>query len=168
MTNFYFSPDADDQPLLVHRCNPNAVLPTRFSQQAAGYDLAACIYPHDPVEIEPGQRALVPTGLALAIPVGCYGRIAPRSGLAVNHGLDVLAGVVDSDYRGEIMVALLNTDQQRSFKIKHGDRIGQLILERIMLTTVREVEEQWDLPRSIRGTAGWGSTGVCQETRESV
>lgn len=166
MTNFYFSPDAEDQPLLVHRCNPNAVLPTRFSQQAAGYDLAACIfdYPQELVEIGPGQRTLVPTGLALAIPVGCYGRIAPRSGLAVNHGLDVLAGVVDSDYRGEIMVALLNTDQHRSFKIKHGDRIGQLILERIMLTTVREVEEQWDLPRSIRGTAGWGSTGVCQET----
>jgi len=110
----------------VYRLQPTASLPSRGSADAAGFDL----YSNDHYVVFPGQRVVVSTGIGLQrLPTGTYGRIAPRSGLAVKHGLDVLAGVVDPDYRGEIKVVLLNTDVRTPFVIKPGYRIAQLILE---------------------------------------
>jgi dUTP pyrophosphatase len=107
----------------------------------------------------PGQRVVVSTGIVLQkLPCGTYGRIAPRSGLAVKHGLDTLAGVVDPDYRGEIKVVLINTDMRVPFVIKPGYRIAQLILEKYEVADVIEVAET--VVDTSRGDAGFGSTGV--------
>ena len=111
--------------LNVSKLVPHAILPARATDGAAGYDL----YSADNYVILSGHRVVVSTGIALQLPPGTYGRIAPRSGLAVKHGLGVLAGVVDPDYRGEIKVVLLNTDVRNPFVIKPGYRIAQLILE---------------------------------------
>ncbi|KAH8914328.1 dUTP diphosphatase, partial [Atractiella rhizophila] len=107
------------------------------------------------VEIAAGARHLVKTGMAIAVPSGCYGRVAPRSGLAVKHGITTGAGVVDEDYRGEVRVLLFNLSAQ-SFSIKRGDRIAQLVLERIYTPEVVEVQE---LSETVRGEDGFGSTG---------
>ena len=110
----------------VTRLQPTATLPTRGSDNAAGFDLFSAEH----YTVFPGQRVVVSTGVGLnALPEGTYGRIAPRSGLAVKHGLDVLAGVIDPDYKGEIKVVLINTDTRLPFVIKPGYRIAQLILE---------------------------------------
>ena len=115
-----------DREMEVYRLQPTASLPSRGSADATGFDL----YSTDHYVVFPGQRVVVSTGIGLQrFPTGTYGRIAPRSGLAVKHGLDVLAGVVDPDYRGEIKVVLLNTDVRNPFVIKPGYRIAQLILE---------------------------------------
>ena len=111
--------------LNVTRLIPSAILPTRSTPGSAGLDL----FSTDNYVIMPGRRVVVSTGISVGLPPGTYGRIAPRSGLAVKHGLDVLAGVVDPDYRGEIKVVLLNTDVRNPFVIKPGYRIAQLILE---------------------------------------
>ncbi|MBW8268319.1 dUTP diphosphatase [Caldovatus aquaticus] len=143
----------------VKRLSDTARLPFRASAGAAGYDLHADLRQGGtdapPCLIPPGQRVTVPTGIALAIPEGCYGRIAPRSGLAI-RGLDVLGGVVDADYRGEIMVILANHDHHRAVEIQHGERIAQLIIERIETPVVELVES---LPSTWRGVGGFGSTG---------
>jgi dUTP pyrophosphatase len=133
-----------------------AQLPTYGSDGAIGLDLHAVVPEHITV-LAPGERALIPTGLAAAIPEGFYGRVAPRSGLAVKYGIDVLAGVIDSDYRGEIKVALVNLGD-KPFDIRTGDRIAQLVLERA--DRVRPVWAAGDLPSTDRGTDGFGSTGV--------
>jgi dUTP pyrophosphatase len=130
----------------------NAVIPARGSQLAAGLDLSSVEY----TIIEPKKRAIIPTGLAVSMPAGTYLRIAPRSGLAAKNGIDVLAGVVDADYRGEIKVILINLGDF-PFVVNQGDRIAQCILERCELA---EVEETNDLENTDRGTAGFGSTGV--------
>lgn len=140
--------------LRVKRLTPDAVLPTRGSSGAAGYDLSACL-PDTTLTLTPGERAAIPTGLAIAIPVDTYARVAPRSGLAYKVGVDVLAGVVDYDYRGEVKVIVINLGQE-PFTVAHGDRIAQLILERILTP---EVEETDDLNTTDRGAAGFGSTG---------
>ena len=129
----------------------DARLPTRGSWHAAGLDL----YSIETVTIEARGRATVRTGLAAAIPHGYYGRVAPRSGLAVKHGLDVLAGVIDSDYRGEIICALVNHND-KPFEIQAGMRIAQLIIE-----SIATPEPVWgeDLSQTERGQAGFGSTG---------
>lgn len=134
------------------RLHPAAKLPTRGSRQAAGLDL----YSIEDVTLEAtGGRAAVRTGLAVAIPRGFYGRIAPRSGLAVNYGLDVLAGVIDSDYRGEIVCALVNHGRE-ALTIDAGQRVAQLILEAIIAP-----EPVWAdaLDETTRGAGGFGSTG---------
>jgi len=136
------------------RLQPTAILPSRASTDAAGYDL----YSADHYVIFPGQRVVVSTGIGVQrLPSGTYGRIAPRSGLAVKHGLDTLAGVVDPDYRGEIKVVLLNTDARIPFVIKPGYRIAQLILENFSTAEVIEVIDP--VTDTDRGAGGFGSTG---------
>ena len=133
------------------RLDPRATLPTRGSAASAGLD----IYSIEDITIEPKQRVLARTGLAVAVPLGFYGRVAPRSGLAVKNGLDVLAGVIDSDYRGEVCCALLNTGDE-TVSLPHGSRLCQLIVEQIITPTPMWVEE---LEETTRGAGGFGSTG---------
>ncbi len=130
---------------------PNAMLPTRGSERAAGLDL----YSIEPVQLKPGHRELVRTGLAVAIPEGYYGRVAPRSGLATKNGIDVLAGVIDADYRGEIKCLLLNTGGE-PVELPARTKICQLIIEKIITPEASWAEE---LPETIRGDGGFGSTG---------
>jgi dUTP pyrophosphatase len=137
--------------LLFKRLHPEARLPSRGSTRAAGLDLCAI----ERVMLAPCGRAAVRTGLAVAIPEGFYGRVAPRSGLAVRHGIDVLAGVIDSDYRGEILCALVNHGTE-AFEIEPGARVAQLVVEAIATP-----EPAWadDLEETERGAGGFGSTG---------
>lgn len=140
--------------LNVIKITPSATLPVRATPGAAGYDL----FSTDSYVVLPGRRVVVSTGISVQLPPGTYGRIAPRSGLAVKHGLDVLAGVVDPDYTGEIKVVLQNMDANQPFVIRPGYRIAQLILEKY---DVVEVVECTDLPdQGARGSNGFGSTGV--------
>jgi dUTP pyrophosphatase len=133
------------------RLDPRAVLPERGSVLAAGLD----VWSIEDVEIGPRQRVAARTGLAVAIPPGFYGRIAPRSGLAVKSGLDVLAGVVDSDYRGEVCCVLYNTSDE-VIKLTAGSKICQLIVEQIITP-----DAAWstELDDTARGAGGFGSTG---------
>ncbi|KAL9934092.1 hypothetical protein V8E36_007174 [Tilletia maclaganii] len=141
-------------PLRIQRdpSFPHAQLPTRGSAQAAGYDLYAA---EDFLLRGKNGRGVVPTGIKVAIPEGCYGRVAPRSGLAAKHGIDVGAGVIDSDYRGLLGVLLFNLGDS-DFQIKTGDRIAQLVIEQIRTPDVLEVESLED---TDRGAGGFGSTG---------
>lgn len=134
------------------KLHPAAKLPARGSAGAAGLDLFAV----EEVTLESGARAMVRTGLSVAIPRGFYGRVAPRSGLAVRHGLDVLAGVIDSDYRGEIKCALVNHGQE-TLTLEAGQRVAQLIVEAIITP-----EPAWAdaLDQTARGEGGFGSTGI--------
>ncbi|MDW9491764.1 dUTP diphosphatase [Sinorhizobium meliloti] len=138
--------------LPVKKLTPTATIPTRGSAQAAGLDL---YLDQDELVIHSGKRALASTGIAVAIPEGHYGRVAPRSGLSVNNGVDIMAGVIDSDYRGEVKVLILNTDR-RTHVFTRGQKIAQLIIEAIALIPPQEVEE---LPDTLRGENGFGSTG---------
>ncbi|ORZ31175.1 putative Dut [Catenaria anguillulae PL171] len=138
-------------PLRIKRLSPNARLPTRGSPGAAGYDLCSAV----DLVIKAKDKAMVATDLAIAVPPGTYGRVAPRSGLAVKHFIDVGAGVVDEDYRGHLQVVLFNFSDV-DFVIKQGDRIAQLVLERIYTPQVVEVESLED---TARGAGGFGSTG---------
>jgi dUTP pyrophosphatase len=133
------------------KLSPSAVLPTRASANAAGVDL----YSIEEVTLPTGKIAAVRTGLSVAIPQGSYGRIAPRSGLALKHGIDVLAGVVDSDYRGELICVLINHGDSDFFIEKHG-RVAQLIIERI---STPEPEWAESLAKTHRGDKGFGSSG---------
>jgi len=137
--------------LRFKQLDPRAVLPRRGSALAAGLD----IYSIEDLIIEPKQRVMAKTGLAVAIPAGFYGRVAPRSGLAVKNGLDVLAGVIDSDYRGEICCLLYNTGDE-VISLPAGSKICQLIVEQIITP-----EAAWaaDLDETARGAGGFGSTG---------
>ncbi|KAL4916961.1 dUTPase-like protein [Aspergillus aurantiobrunneus] len=137
--------------LQVKKLTPAARAPTRGSAFAAGYDL----YSAKEIIIPAKGKALVDTGLAIAVPEGTYGRVAPRSGLASKHFIDTGAGVIDADYRGEVKVLLFNFSDL-DFTIKEGDRIAQLVLERIYTPEVTVVEE---LAESVRGAGGFGSTG---------
>src|SRR5437762_1301003 len=139
------------QSLRFKKLDANAVLPTRGSPFAAGLDL----YSIEVVILHPHQRSLVRTGLAVAIPEGCYGRLAPRSGLATKQGLDVLAGVIDADYRGEIQCLLYNTSNE-TVELPAQTRICQLIIEKIITPTPVLVD---DLTTTVRGGSGFGSTG---------
>ncbi|KAL4984072.1 dUTPase-like protein [Aspergillus falconensis] len=138
--------------LLVKKLTPAARAPTRGSAFAAGYDL----YAAKEIVIPAKGKGLVDTGLAVAVPEGTYGRVAPRSGLASKHFIDVGAGVIDADYRGEVKVLLFNFSDV-DFTIKEGDRVAQLVLERIYTPEVAVVEE---LTESVRGAGGFGSTGT--------
>lgn len=145
--------DAVSSVLGVQRLTRDAELPARQTSGAAGYDL----YASASVSILPGKRALVPTGIAIALPEGHYGRVAPRSSLAVK-GIDVSAGVIDADYRGEVKVLLLNAGFEM-FTAHKGTRIAQLIVERVFTGPVVES----DLDRTSRGSGGFGSTGTGAE-----
>ncbi|KAG7349107.1 deoxyuridine 5'-triphosphate nucleotidohydrolase [Nitzschia inconspicua] len=138
--------------LQVKRLSDTAVLPVRGSEWAAGYDLSAS----QPTVIKAGGRGIVATDLSIACPAGTYGRIAPRSGLTVKKGIHVGAGVVDADYRGPVGVVLFNLGTE-DLQIQPGDRIAQLILESIVMAPVEEVDE---LDDTVRGSDGFGSTGV--------
>ncbi|XP_038884972.1 deoxyuridine 5'-triphosphate nucleotidohydrolase [Benincasa hispida] len=138
--------------LRVKKLSEKAILPLRASALSAGYDLSSAIE----MKVPARGRVLVPTDLSIAIPEGTYARIAPRSGLALKHAIDVGAGVIDADYRGPVGVILFNHSDV-DFEVKAGDRIAQLILEKIVTPEVREVE---DLDSTLRGEAGFGSTGV--------
>ena len=138
--------------LLVKRLNEHGTIPARGSSLAAGYDLSSS----EDVSIPRGARGLVGTSIAFTVPDGTYGRIAPRSGLAVKKGIQVGAGVIDRDYTGEVKVVLFNHGDE-SFEIKKGDRIAQLILERCDTPPVKEV---YSLDDTERSEGGFGSTGV--------
>lgn len=137
--------------LRFKQLDPQATLPARGSAFSAGLDICSI----EDLVIEPHQRATARTGLAVAIPHGFYGRVAPRSGLASKHGLDVLAGVIDSDYRGELCCLLYNTGDA-AIALPAGSKICQLIIEKIIAP-----KAVWsnDLDETARGAGGFGSTG---------
>lgn len=137
------------------RLSPDAVPPQRAHTDDAGYDLRAA----EAFTLGPGERTSVGTGLAVAIPSGCAGLVLPRSGLALSHGIALVnaPGLVDSGYRGEVRVLLLNTDRSESFEVSVGDRIAQLVVVRHEAGELEEVES---LDGTVRGSAGFGSTGV--------
>jgi len=139
----------------VKRLKPNAILPTYGSAEAAGADLYACL--EAPVEIAPGQTAFIPTGLAMEIPKGYAGLAYARSGLACKRDLAPAnkVGVIDSDYRGEFIIALHNHGSQTRI-IEHGERIAQLVITPVFTPGFTEVSE---LSETERGTGGFGSTG---------
>jgi dUTP pyrophosphatase len=137
----------------ITRVRADARLPARAYAGDAGLDLATC----EAVRLAPGERALVPTGLAVAIPEGYAGFVQPRSGLAARDGITVVnsPGLVDAGYRGELQVVLLNTDRERTFTAEAGERIAQLVVLAVPELTLREVA---DLPPSERGVRGFGSS----------
>ncbi|MGZ4389972.1 MAG: dUTP diphosphatase [Gaiellaceae bacterium] len=139
--------------LKIKKLREDAVVPARAYDGDAGLDLAAC----ERVELGPGERALVPTGLAVAIPEGYAGFVQPRSGLAARHGISIVntPGLVDSGYRGELKVILLNTDAAEPFVVEPGMRIAQLVVVPVPGIHLLEVEE---LPKSERGVRGFGSS----------
>jgi dUTP pyrophosphatase len=139
--------------LPITRLRPEAVVPERAYAGDAGLDLSSC----ERVELAPGERALVPTGLAVAIPEGHAGFVQPRSGLAAKHGITIVntPGLIDSGYRGEVQVALLNTDARETFVVEEGMRIAQLVVLELPAVELVEVDE---LPGSERGARGFGSS----------
>lgn len=145
--------------LRFKKLRDDAVKPERGSAGAAGYDLSSV----EEKVIPARSRELVATGLTIAIPEGTYARVAPRSGLAVKHCIDTGAGVIDEDYRGHVQVVLINNSEQE-YTVKPGDRIAQLILERIMTPEVEEADEDFDA--TTRGSNGFGSTGFSAKKRE--
>lgn len=145
------APEASPK-LRVKRHSATATLPERKSALAAGYDLCA----DEALVLAPGGRKAIETNITVEIPPGNYGRVAPRSGLAVKSGINVLAGVIDADYRGKIGVVLVNHSYD-NFTVRVGDRIAQLIVEKISLLEVEEIEE---LSATERGEGGFGSTGM--------
>lgn len=140
--------------VLLRRLDPDIPLPTYALPGDAGADLVTTV----DVDLAPGQRATVPTGIALAVPDGYAAFVHPRSGLAARAGLSILnaPGTIDSGYRGEVMVVLHNTDRELTIRLGRGDRIAQLVVQPVALAHFVEVEE---LPESERGSGGHGSTG---------
>jgi dUTP pyrophosphatase len=134
-------------------------LPSAASPGSAGFDLRAAL--EADLVIRPGERALVPTGLTLEIPAGCEGQVRPRSGLALRHGIGVLnaPGTIDSDYRGEVGVILINLGET-PYTVRRGDRIAQLVFARVETVTWEETEETEETAGSHRGAGGFGSTGL--------
>jgi dUTP diphosphatase len=140
--------------LQFQRLDPAATPPSQAHEGDAGYDL----YAAETASLGPGERASVGTGIAVAIPVGCAGLVLPRSGLAAKHGIGLAnaPGLIDSGYRGEVRVLLLNTDRSEPFEVSVGDRIAQLVLVRFEALPVEEVDT---LDETARGDGGFGSTG---------
>ena len=138
-------------------------LPAYQSEHAAGVDLLAAVPADAPVIIASGQRAMIPTGIAVALPVGVEGQVRPRSGLAVRHGITVLnsPGTIDADYRGEIQVILVNHGRD-SFTVERGARIAQLVFAATLQAVICEVAS---LDETRRGAGGFGSTGLTGEDR---
>jgi len=145
--------------LPVARLRDDAMLPSQAYEGDAGLDLAAC----ERLELGPGQRGVVGTGIAVAIPEGWAGLVLPRSGLAAKHGLTLVnaPGLIDAGYRGEVRMILLNTDEREPFVVEPGMRIGQLVLVEVASVRLLEVDE---LSESERGTGGLGSSDVAAKT----
>ncbi|MEX0849915.1 MAG: dUTP diphosphatase [Gaiellaceae bacterium] len=137
----------------VRRLREEAVLPGQAYDGDAGFDLAAC----DEIRLGPGERAVVPTGIAVEIPDGYAGFVQPRSGLAARHGIAIVnsPGLIDSGYRGEVRVVLLNTDLRDSFTVERGMRVAQLVIAPVAAVRLIEVDE---LATSDRGARGFGSS----------
>jgi dUTP pyrophosphatase len=150
------SSDSGDVELLVVRLphGEGLPLPSRATAHAAGMDLVAAV----DVMLAPGERKLVPTGLKVAVPEGYELQLRPRSGLALKHGISLpnTPATIDADYRGELQVILINFGSE-SFAVKRGDRIAQMLVQRVETVSFREVEV---LPESGRGSGGFGSTGT--------
>ena len=144
-------------PVNVHikLLDPELPAPAYAKPGDAGADLRSRI----DFELEPGERALVPTGVAIALPEGYVGLVHPRSGLATKNGITIVnaPGTVDSGYRGELMVTLLNTDKTKSFHVQRGDRIAQLVIQKYEHATLTVVDE---LEQTERGSSGFGSSGI--------
>jgi dUTP pyrophosphatase len=140
--------------VLIKRLDPELPLPQYAHAGDAGADLVAA----EDVELPPGERAVVPTGMAIALPDGYAAFIHPRSGLGARLGVTIVnaPGTVDAGYRGEIKVTLLNTDRRATVRLRRGDRIAQMVVQRVEQAVFHEVA---DLPGSARGTGGFGSTG---------
>jgi dUTP pyrophosphatase len=153
----------DTVEILIKRLDPGLPLPERAHPGDAGTDLFAAA----DVELAPGQRALVPTGVAIALPDGYAAFVHPRSGLAAKHGVTIVnaPGTVDAGYRGEIRVTLLNTDAEHPVRFQRGDRIAQLVIQRVAYPVFYEVQT---LPGSARGDGGFGSTGGHATSTEQV
>jgi dUTP pyrophosphatase len=141
--------------LVFKRLHPDARIPSGAYDGDAGLDLASVEH----AEIGPGERRVVGTGLAVAIPAGHAGFVQPRSGLAAGSGISIVnsPGLIDAGYRGELRVVLLNTDREHSFTVRSGDRIAQLVVLAVPTLEAREVDE---LPRSERSERGFGSSAV--------
>lgn len=150
--------ETPDEPLRVHRLDAELPLPQRAHPTDAGIDLCSA----ETLTLDPGERALVGTGLAVALPVGTVGLVHPRSGLAWKKGLSIVnaPGTVDADYRGEIKVCLINLDPREPVEITRGDRIAQLLVQQVSLCDVVEVTGPVELGDTVRGTGGHGSTGL--------
>lgn len=136
--------------------NEDIAIPRKMSEWAAGFDLQAAV--GDPVVLAPGERKLIPTGFAMAMPGELEAQIRPRSGLAYKHGITCLnsPGTIDADYRGEVKVLLINLGQQ-PFTITRGERIAQMVFQQVPAVIIAETEE---LPDTVRGAGGFGHTGV--------
>jgi dUTP diphosphatase len=139
----------------VARLDARARLPARAHPGDAGLDL----YAVEPAVLAPGERASIPTGIAVEIPPGHAGLVLPRSGLAARHGISVVnaPGLIDADYRGEVRVLLLNTDREQAFELAAGDRIAQLV---VVAVAISEVDEVTSLTDTVRGAGGFGSSGA--------
>jgi len=144
-------------PVKIKRLRQDATIPTYGSAEAAGADVYAVFDKNDDLWLAPGERRMISTGIAVELPVGFEFQVRPRSGLAAKHGLTIVntPGTVDSDYRGEIKVILLNTSN-KAYQMSPGERIGQLVIAPVLRAQFAEVEE---LDISDRGAAGFGSTG---------
>lgn len=143
----------EQQSLQVYLRSDKATLPTRGSVLSAGWDL----YSSEEGLIPGHGQGMIATDVSVIVPEGTYGRVAPRSGLAAKHGISTGAGVIDADYRGEVKVILFN-HSDKDFKIEKGDRIAQLVLEKIVNAEIREISEE-ELTATERGDGGFGSTG---------
>ena len=142
------------EDLLIKRLDERLPMPARAHPGDAGWDLFAA----EDVKLDPGRRAAVRTGIAIALPEGYAGLVLPRSGLAAKHGIGVVnaPGLIDAGYRGEVKVLLINHDAVEPFLVTHGDRIAQLVIHKVQDLAIHEVDE---LPESARGEGGFGSTG---------
>jgi dUTP pyrophosphatase len=143
-----------DVEVLIQRLDPELPVPSYAHPGDAGADLHAA----EDAELLPGERAVIRTGVAIALPDGYVALVHPRSGLAARHGVTLVnaPGTVDAGYRGEIKVTMINTDAKESFRLRRGDRLAQLVFQRVERAAFREVES---LPASPRGAGGHGSTG---------
>jgi dUTP pyrophosphatase len=137
--------------LRIKKLYPDAIIPTRTSPGSVGYDL----YSMEEIVVPPLERAFISTGVCASLPHGVYGRIAPRSGLTLKHGIQTGAGIIDPDFTGELKVILFNHGSE-PFVIKKGNRIAQMILERCETPIIEEVDE---LVETQRGSRGFGSSG---------
>ena len=146
--------------VLVKKLNPKAELPKYKTEGSSGMDLMALI--ESPIKIKPQNSALIPTGLSIAIPEDTEVQIRPRSGLAAKSSISVLntPGTIDSDYRGEIKIILFNHGKEE-FTVNNNDRIAQMVLMPVLKAEFKEVEE---LPKTVRGSGGFGSTGKWKKT----
>lgn len=137
--------------LKFKKLHENALLPSRSSENSCGLDISSV----ESLILKTGERKAVRTGLSVEIPMGYYGRVAPRSGIALRYGIDTLAGVIDSDYRGEILCLLINLGEDE-FTINVGERIAQLIIEKVAI-----LKPKWDenLTKTERQSKGFGSSG---------